>query len=187
MRPALRCREPEPPAMERTQHPVHPDRHPRRGQRHRAGLPRERAPAAAARRAAFPYAFPRDMRKLGGASTVDENARRLSLLRPRALDVARPGARGPWPSPGVRGRKPRSRPGANIFWHMEAAAHPAPAPELLAGAAHRPDRRAFRRRGHRPRDRGGVLSAQDVPGANGLASTRCSAARSRPHSATTWR
>ena len=40
-----------------------------------ASRPEQRA-AAAERRAAYPYRFPRDMRKMGGKFTVEENARR---------------------------------------------------------------------------------------------------------------
>ncbi len=77
----------------------------------------ERA-AAAARRAAFPYAFPRDMRKLGGAFTVDENARRLSRFF--ALERSISHGLGSW-TLAIPEFEVKVETGRHIFWHMEAA------------------------------------------------------------------
>ncbi len=82
-----------------------------------ASRPAERA-AAAARRAAFPYRFPRDQRKLGGAFTVDENSRRL--LRFFALERSISHGLGSW-TLAIPEFEVKVETGRHIFWHMEAA------------------------------------------------------------------
>ncbi len=74
--------------------------------------------AAAARRAAFPYRFPRDQRRLGGAYTVDENARRLQRFF--YLERRLSHALGSW-TLAIGEFEVKVETGRHIFWHMEAA------------------------------------------------------------------
>ncbi len=83
-----------------------------------ASRPAERA-AAAARRAAFPYRFPRDQRLIGGAYTVAENARRL--MRYFYLARRLGGALGSW-TLAIADFEVKIETGRHIFWHYDAAA-----------------------------------------------------------------
>ena len=78
----------------------------------------ERA-AAAARRAAFPFRFPRDERLIGGAYPVAENARRL--LRFFYLARRLGGALGSW-TLAIADFEVKVETGRHIFWHYDAAA-----------------------------------------------------------------
>jgi hypothetical protein len=79
--------------------------------------PEQRA-AAAGRRAAFPYKFPRDPRKLGGKFTVDENARRL--LRFFYFERRLAQGLGSW-TLAIPEFEVKVETGRHIFWHMDAA------------------------------------------------------------------
>jgi hypothetical protein len=74
--------------------------------------------AAAQRRAAFPYHFPRDQRRLGGAFTVDENARRLQRFF--YLERRLSHALGSW-TLAIGEFEVKVETGRHIFWHMDAA------------------------------------------------------------------
>jgi hypothetical protein len=74
--------------------------------------------AAAKRRAAFPYKFPRDARRLGGRYTVDENAallKRFFYFERRAAQ-----ALGAW-TLAIPEMEVKIETGRHIFWHMDAA------------------------------------------------------------------
>src|SRR5579872_4132353 len=74
--------------------------------------------AAAARRAAFPYRFPRDARKLGGKYTVEENARRLTRFFYFERRLAQ--ALGSW-TLAIPEFEVKVETGRHIFWHADAA------------------------------------------------------------------
>jgi hypothetical protein len=77
----------------------------------------ERA-AAAERRAAYPYRFPRDGREIGGKYTVEENARRL--LRFFYLERRLMQALGAW-TLGIPDFEVKIETGRHIFYHADAA------------------------------------------------------------------
>src|SRR5579871_2889470 len=79
--------------------------------------PDERA-AAAARRAAYPYRFPRDPRKLGGKFTVAENGRRLTRFFYFERRLAQ--ALGSW-TLAIPEFEVKIETGRHIFWHADAA------------------------------------------------------------------
>src|SRR3954468_10901075 len=83
-----------------------------------ASRPAERA-AAAERRAAYPYRFPRDARPMGGAFTVAENSRRL--LRYFHLARRLGGGLGSW-TLAIPDFEVKIETGRHIFWHYDAAA-----------------------------------------------------------------
>jgi hypothetical protein len=74
--------------------------------------------AAAERRRAFPYRFPRDTRKLGGKFSVDENARRL--LRYFYLERRLAQGLGSW-ALAIPEFEVKIETGRHIFWHADAA------------------------------------------------------------------
>jgi hypothetical protein len=74
--------------------------------------------AAGERRAAFPYRFPRDARKMGGKFTVQENARRL--LRFFYLERRLAHGLGSW-TLAIPELEVKIETGRHIFWHMDAA------------------------------------------------------------------
>lgn len=82
-----------------------------------ATRPQERA-AAAARRAAYPFRFPRDQRRMGGKYPVDENARRL--MRFFYLERRLSQALGSW-TLAIPDFEVKVETGRHIFWHMDAA------------------------------------------------------------------
>jgi hypothetical protein len=82
-----------------------------------ATRPDQRA-AAAERRAAYPYTFPRDPRKLGGKFTVEENARRL--LRCFYFERRLAQALGSWTLT-IPDFEVKIETGRHIFWHADAA------------------------------------------------------------------
>src|SRR5690348_12321204 len=82
-----------------------------------ATRPGQRADAAE-RRAAYPYKFPRDPRKLGGKFTVDENARRL--LRFFYLERRLAQGLGSW-TLSIPDFEVKVETGRHIFWHADAA------------------------------------------------------------------
>lgn len=77
----------------------------------------ERA-AAAERRAAYPYKFPRDPRKMGGKFRVDENARRL--LRFFYFERRLAQGLGSW-TLAIPEFEVKVETGRHIFWHADAA------------------------------------------------------------------
>ena len=79
--------------------------------------PEERA-AASARRAAFPYHFPRDRRKLGGKFSVEENARRL--LRFFYFERRLAHGIGSW-TLAIAELEVKIETGRHLFWHADAA------------------------------------------------------------------
>jgi hypothetical protein len=79
--------------------------------------PHERA-AAAERRAAYPYRFPRDAREIGGRFTVEENARRL--LRFFYFERRLMQALGAW-TLGIPDLEVKIETGRHIFYHADAA------------------------------------------------------------------
>jgi hypothetical protein len=79
--------------------------------------PEERA-AAAERRAAYPYRFPPEQRRLGGRFGVDENARRL--LRYFHIERRLSHALGSW-TLAIPELEVKIETGRHIFWHMDAA------------------------------------------------------------------
>src|SRR2546423_7843170 len=93
----------------------------RNGERERdlpaASRPEQRA-AAAQRRAAYPYRFPRDPRHMGGKFTVDENARRLLRFFYFARRLAQ--GLGSW-TLGIPDFEVKVETGRHIFWHADAA------------------------------------------------------------------
>jgi hypothetical protein len=103
--------------------PSKPPRTPRPESSYRSGefpvvsRPEERA-AALARRAAYPYAFPRDHRQLGGKFGVDENKRRL--LRYFYFERCLAHGLGSWTLP-IPDFEVKIETGRHIFWHMDAA------------------------------------------------------------------
>jgi hypothetical protein len=82
-----------------------------------ASRPEQRA-AAAERRAAYPYRFPRDLRKMGGKFTVEENARRL--LRFFYLERRLMQGLGSWTLT-IPDFEVKIETGRHIFWHADAA------------------------------------------------------------------
>jgi hypothetical protein len=79
--------------------------------------PDQRA-AAAERRAAYPYHFPRDKRKMGGKYTVGENSRRLQRYFYFARRMAQ--GLGSW-TLGIPDFEVKVETGRHIFWHADAA------------------------------------------------------------------
>ncbi len=79
--------------------------------------PEQRA-AAAARRAAYPYRFPRDTRKMGGKFTVDENAQRLLRCFYFTRRIAQ--GLGSW-TLAIPDFEVKIETGRHIFWHADAA------------------------------------------------------------------
>ena len=79
--------------------------------------PEERS-AAAERRSAFPYHFPRDTRKLGGKFSVEENARRL--LRFFYIERRLAQGLGSW-TLAIPEFEVKIETGRHIFWHADAA------------------------------------------------------------------
>jgi len=79
--------------------------------------PEERS-AAAERRSAFPYKFPRDTRKLGGKFTVEENAR--CLLRFFYIERRLAQGLGSW-TLAIPEFEVKIETGRHIFWHADAA------------------------------------------------------------------
>lgn len=79
--------------------------------------PEQRA-AARARRADYPYRFPRDKRKMGGKFTVDENARRLLRYFYFARRMAQ--GLGSW-TLGIPDFEVKVETGRHLFWHADAA------------------------------------------------------------------
>src|SRR5476651_756359 len=77
----------------------------------------ERA-AAAERRAAYPYKFPRDPRKLGGKFTVEENARRLQRFFYFERRIAQ--GLGSW-ALAIPDFEVKLETGRHLFWHADAA------------------------------------------------------------------
>ena len=78
----------------------------------------EQRVAAMERRRAYPYAFPRDMRKMGGKYTVDENARRLTrffYFERRLMQGL-----GSW-TLSIPDFEVKIETGRHIFWHADAA------------------------------------------------------------------
>jgi hypothetical protein len=73
---------------------------------------------ALARRNAYPYRFPRDQRRLGGAFTVEENARRLQRFFTLERKLAQ--ALGSW-TLSIADFEVKIESGRHIFWHMDAA------------------------------------------------------------------
>jgi hypothetical protein len=82
-----------------------------------ASRPEQRA-AASARRAAYPYKFPRDRRKLGGKFSVEENARRL--LRFFYLERRLAQGLGSW-TLAIPDFEVKIETGRHLFWHADAA------------------------------------------------------------------
>ena len=82
-----------------------------------ASRPEQRA-AAAARRVAYPYRFPRDMRKMGGKFSVDENARRQ--LRYFYIERCLMQGLGSW-TLSIPDFEVKVETGRHIFWHADAA------------------------------------------------------------------
>jgi hypothetical protein len=82
-----------------------------------ASRPEERA-AAAARRAQYPYRFPRDARKMGGKFGVEENARRL--MRYFYLERRLAQALGSW-TLGIPDFEVKIETGRHVFYHADAA------------------------------------------------------------------
>jgi hypothetical protein len=78
----------------------------------------EQHAAAAERRKAYPYKFPRDRRKMGGKFTVDENARRL--LRWFYIERRLSHGLGSWTLT-IPDFEVKIETGRHIFWHMDAA------------------------------------------------------------------
>ena len=74
--------------------------------------------AAAERRAAYPYHFPRDSRKMGGRFSVEENARRL--LRFFYLERRLAQGLGSW-TLAIPDFEVKIETGRHIFWHADAA------------------------------------------------------------------
>lgn len=79
--------------------------------------PTERA-AAAERRAAYPYRFPRDPRPMGGKFTVEENAKRLLRYFYLARRMAQ--GLGSW-TLSIPDFEVKVETGRHIFWHADAA------------------------------------------------------------------
>src|SRR5581483_8483782 len=82
-----------------------------------ASRPEQRA-AASARRAAYPYKFPRDRRKLGGKFTVEENARRLTRFFYLERRLAQ--GLGSW-TLAIPDFEVKIETGRHLFWHADAA------------------------------------------------------------------
>ena len=82
-----------------------------------ATRPEQRA-AAAQRRAAYPYKFPRDLRKIGGKFTVEENSRRL--LRFFYLERRLAQGLGSWTLT-IPDFEVKIETGRHLFWHADAA------------------------------------------------------------------
>lgn len=82
-----------------------------------ASRPEQRA-AASARRAAYPYKFPRDRRKLGGKFTVEENARRLTRFFYLERRLAQ--GLGSW-TLAIPDFEVKVETGRHLFWHADAA------------------------------------------------------------------
>src|SRR5437899_2767843 len=78
----------------------------------------EQREAAAKRRAAFPYKFPHDPRKLGGKFSVAENARRLQRFFYFERRLAQ--ALGSW-TLAIPEFEVKIETGRHIFWHADAA------------------------------------------------------------------
>jgi len=78
----------------------------------------EQRAAAAERRKAYPYKFPRDMRKMGGKFTVDENQRRL--LRYFYIERRLMQGLGSWTLT-IPDFEVKLETGRHIFWHADAA------------------------------------------------------------------
>src|SRR4051812_21665427 len=78
----------------------------------------EQSQPAAARRAAFPYQFPRDTRRLGGKYSVDENS--AILLRLFYFERRLSQALGSW-TLAIPEFEVKLETGRHIFWHMDAA------------------------------------------------------------------
>jgi len=78
----------------------------------------EQRETAAARRAAYPYRFPREKRKMGGKFTVEENAR--FLLRSFYFARRMAQALGSW-TLGIPDFEVKVETGRHIFWHADAA------------------------------------------------------------------
>ena len=83
-----------------------------------AGTRADERAAAAVRRAAYPYRFPRDNRRLGGAFTVEQNATRL--LRFFYLERRLAQGLGSW-TLSIPDFEVKVETGRHIFWHMDAA------------------------------------------------------------------
>ena len=81
-----------------------------------ASRPEQRI-AAAERRKAYPYKFPRDMRKMGGRFNVDENQRRL--LRYFYLERRLMQGLGSW-TLSIPDFEVKIETGRHIFWHADA-------------------------------------------------------------------
>src|SRR5712691_7219978 len=81
-----------------------------------ATRPNERA-AAAQRRAAYPYKFPRDPRKIGGKFTVEENARRL--MRFFYFERRLMQGIGSW-TLAIPDFEVKIETGRHLFWHADA-------------------------------------------------------------------
>ena len=84
-----------------------------------ATRPADRA-AAAERRGAYPYKFPRDRRKLGGKYTVEENARRLQRYFYFERRLAQ--GLGSW-TLAIPDFEVKLETGRHLFWHADAAHH----------------------------------------------------------------
>jgi hypothetical protein len=82
-----------------------------------ASRPEQRA-AALERRQAYPYKFPRDMRKMGGKFTVEENSRRL--LRFFYFERRLMQGLGSW-TLSIPDFEVKIETGRHIFWHADAA------------------------------------------------------------------
>jgi hypothetical protein len=82
-----------------------------------ATRPQERADAAE-RRAAYPYRFPRDLRKIGGKFTVEENSRQL--LRFFYFERRLAQALGSW-ALAIPDFEVKIETGRHLFWHADAA------------------------------------------------------------------
>src|SRR6476661_8529775 len=78
-----------------------------------ATRPGQRADAAE-RRAAYPYKFPRDRRKIGGKFTVEENARRLQRFFYFERRLAQ--ALGSW-ALAIPDFEVKIETGRHLFWH----------------------------------------------------------------------
>ncbi|MCL5999331.1 MAG: hypothetical protein M1546_25195 [Chloroflexi bacterium] len=78
----------------------------------------EQRQAAAERRKAYPYKFPRDGRKMGGKFTVEENARRM--LRWFYFERRLAHGLGSWTLT-IPDFEVKIETGRHIFWHMDAA------------------------------------------------------------------
>ncbi len=78
----------------------------------------EERTAATERRAAYPYKFPRDRRKLGGKFTVEENARRLQRFFYLERRLAQ--GLGSW-ALAIPDFEVKLETGRHLFWHADAA------------------------------------------------------------------